>query len=447
MKQELPDPAENPQLEAEDVYLRSEELQEVLGRAPGWVVRSGIFMIALFFTLIMVAAYFIRSYDMVPCPVKITTQTLPATVEARQSGKISHLFVDENQQVTAQEHLAVIQSTCAYEDLLKIQSWLSAFEQKLAQGTVGQPYPTVVDLGVLEPPFTQLQNAIDAYHFFAENAFLLQKQQQLRTQIKTQKALLNTASRKEELARDVLALSEQNRKGERSLFEDQVISQKANNEAEKDLIKERLQVANLEQEQVLIQLEIVQLQQQINELGQLHLDKNRTLLEALREALSKLTSAIEEWEDNYVLKAPIAGRVSFFQFWSANQEVNASDEVMVIIPAEQALLAYAYLPVANAGKVAPGQRARLELADFPAQEFGYVWGDVLSKSEIARDGAYLLKINLADGLKTRQDEPLRFSQEMTGIAQIIVRDENLLQRLFRTLHNGYDRMMERTKEL
>jgi len=416
--------SENPQLEAEDIYLRSEELQEVMGRPPSWVVRSGMLMIALFFLLLTIAAYFVRSYDRVPCPVKITTLTLPASIEARQSGKISHLFVAENQAVEAGVHLAVIQSTAAYEDVLQVRQWLQDFQVTFNQQQVAAAYPASVQLGALEPTFTDLQS-----------------------QVTSQKALQEAAVQKEVLVQKRLALTEQIRAGERALSAQAMLSRKDSTNAEKDLIEEQLQLVQTQQEQARIQLEIEELKQRIQELEQLQVSKAQQLSEAIRQTLSDFISAIDIWEEQYVLRAPIAGKVSFFQFWSANQEVNQGDEVMVVIPPDQNLLAYAYLPVSNAGKVASGQDVRIEMADFPAQEYGHVWGRVSSKSEIARDGTYLLKIELNNGLTTRQGEVLRFSQEMSGTAQVIVRDENLLQRLFRTLGDQYDRLRERTTKL
>lgn len=437
---------DSPQLEAEDIYLRSEELQEVLGRPPGWVVRSGMLLIALFFLLVAIAAYFVRSYDMVPCPVSITTQTLPASVEARQTGKISHLFVTENQAVKAGTHLAVIQSTCNYEDLQEVSLWLHDFHTTFNKGQVANAYVSKGRLGALEPTYTQLQNTIEAYHFFESKAFYIQQQQQLKSQIEGQQALQQTVSQKETLIRERLALTEQIRKGERSLFEKEMLSQKDNADAEKILIEEQLQLTQSEQEQARIQIDINRLQQRIEELKQLQVNENQKLLEDIRSAMSDFVSAVDSWEEQYVLRAPIAGKVSFFQFWSANQEVNQGDEVMVIIPPDQDVLAYAYLPVSNAGKVEKGQAVRMEMADFPAQEYGYVWGRVSSKSEMARNGAYLLKIQLDKGLETKQGEALRFSQEMSGLAQVIIRDENLLQRLFRTLGDQYDRLRDRTSK-
>ncbi|MEL7223143.1 MAG: HlyD family efflux transporter periplasmic adaptor subunit, partial [Bacteroidota bacterium] len=345
--------SKNPQLEAEDIYLRSEELQEVLGRPPGWVVRSGMLMIALFFLLLTVATYFVRSYDRVPCPVKITTQTLPASVEARQSGKISHLFVTENQVVAAGVDLAVIQSTATYEDVQQVRQWLQDFQLTFNQKQIAAAYPASVQLGALEPAFTDLQNAIEAYHFFKNKAFLQQQQQQLSSQVITQQTLQQAASQKEVLIQERLALTEQIRAGERALLEREMLSQRDNANAEKNLIEEQLQLAQTQQEQARIQLEIEKLQQRIQELDQLQISETQQLSEAIQRTLSDFTSAIDIWEEQYVLRAPIAGKVSFFQFWSANQEVNQGDEVMVVIPPDQNLMAYAYLPVSNAGKVAP----------------------------------------------------------------------------------------------
>src|SRR5262249_55399966 len=49
----------------------------------------------------------------------------------------------------------------------------------------------------------------------------------------------------------------------------------------------------------------------------------RTVRATLAESLKKLFAAIDQWENDFVLRAPIDGRVGFYDFWSAEQYVTA----------------------------------------------------------------------------------------------------------------------------
>ena len=59
-----------------------------------------------------------------------------------------------------------------------------------------------------------------------------------------------------------------------------------------------------------------------------------------------------------------------------------------------------------------------------------VTGIVKSKSLVATDNAYILEVELPNGLLTNYGKKLEFSQEMRGIADIITEDIRLIQRIF-----------------
>lgn len=70
----------------------------------------------------------------------------------------------------------------------------------------------------------------------------------------------------------------------------------------------------------------------------------------LKNAVEQLQVSITTWEQNYLLMAPISGKLTFMSVWSNNQNVASGESVFVIAPDEGAL------PMGKA--LLPGSRLR-----------------------------------------------------------------------------------------
>lgn len=78
------------------IELRSEDVQEILGTPPNWLVRWGTTVVLIGFTLMLLAAWFIRYPDVVEAKVVITTAVPPMDVVTRTDGRIYRLLVRDN---------------------------------------------------------------------------------------------------------------------------------------------------------------------------------------------------------------------------------------------------------------------------------------------------------------------------------------------------------------
>lgn len=82
----------------------------------------------------------------------------------------------------------------------------------------------------------------------------------------------------------------------------------------------------------------------------------------------------------YVIRAPVAGRVSALQA-TIGQPADPRRMQMSIVPAGSALEAQLYVPTRAAGFVQPGQRIRILYDAFPYQNFGTYGGEVARVSQ------------------------------------------------------------------
>ncbi|MCB0462585.1 MAG: HlyD family secretion protein [Flavobacteriaceae bacterium] len=156
------------------------------------------------------------------------------------------------------------------------------------------------------------------------------------------------------------------------------------------------------------------------------------LLKNVIQTFNQLKKNIKDWENRYVLKSNIDGKVSFLNFWNENQTVNQGDLVFTIIPSNNSsFIAKLKSPAQNSGKIKVGQTVNIKLESYPEAEFGTLQGTINSISLTPnQDGQYLIDVNLPKTLTTSYNKTLIFKQEMKGVAEIITEDLRLIERFF-----------------
>jgi len=92
----------------ENLELRSEAVQNIIGYIPHWIIRWGITVIFLIVLVLLVGSWFFKYPDVITSTIIVTTEPPPASIVAKSSGKMANLLVQNNQAVHAGEVLAVI---------------------------------------------------------------------------------------------------------------------------------------------------------------------------------------------------------------------------------------------------------------------------------------------------------------------------------------------------
>lgn len=162
--------------------------------------------------------------------------------------------------------------------------------------------------------------------------------------------------------------------------------------------------------------------------------QQNTLQLVFAEAYETLSAQIMSWEHANLLKAPIDGTVTFTDYWSANQNVNADDVVMTVVPDESShLLGKVRLPIQGAGKVTVGQKVNIKFVNYPYREYGMVTGLIERISLVPSDHFYVVKVSLPEGLRTSYGMTLPFTQKMQGTAEIITAERRLLERFLQPI--------------
>lgn len=429
---------EKHQQQIEDLHLRSEEVQEILGRPPRWIVRVGISIIFVVVAGLFVGSYFLKYPDILPAPITVTTENLPAGVMAMTTGKIDTIAVAEKQTVKEGELLAVIRNPAKLEDVMVVKRMLEESDTLVVEtqnfASPQTVYTPSLQLGDLQSAYTAFDNALTDYRHFVETDYHNRKITVIRKQIAAQKNLLQKTVNQLNISRKQLATAQKLFEIDSMLYSNAALSLVDYQSARNSLLQ---QLSSLESSKMSVdnqQMSILQSEQSIFDLEQQRIDEEQQLTSALTSAKEQLAAQIRQWEQTYLLVAPCDGKVTFTKYWQKNQNVNAGEVLVTVVPdGNTQVVGKIQLPQQGAGKVKVGQTVNVKLDNFPYLEYGMVKVCIRNISMVPvqvdeNTKAYMLEVEFPENLVTTYGKELTFSQEMTGTAEIITEDLRLLDK-------------------
>lgn len=415
------------------------EVHEFLARPPHWLLSAGTLTIVCFVGLLVILAAVIKYPDTITSRITLVGNQPVVEVMARQTGYLESLRVKEGQAVRKGEIIGIIRSPARADSVLALADRLGNLAPKIAEETpvVTVSFEPQDGLGKLQDSYAEFLSAYQIFREsvgddYAEKAGGLLRQQIAgkETQIASLAKQCETNVREMELAR----LKYQRQQG---LFEQKMVSLSVVNEEELALIQTTKAQALMERDLADARIEAAKTEKQLRDIDHERTETLRKAREQLRSTLIKLRGGIDVWEADYVLRAPADGTVAFYDFWTDQQFVTAGRQVFLVMPETAKLVGRTPVTPGGAGKIKLGQRVLIRLDDYPYREFGQVTGRVQSISQVAREGANLVLVDLPYPLATSFGKPLQFKQEMTGEAQIVTEDIRLIERILYEVRRAF----------
>ena len=412
-----------------EIELRSEEVQEILTRVPHWMIRWGSIVILSIIVSLFFVAWLVKYPDMITTQIVITTNIPPEKLVARTSGKLEVILVKDRMNVGKNTALAVVENSANFKDVFLLKSIVDT-----------------INIDKNEFPFDKLRavqlGEIESFYAVFQKESLADD---LNSKLQPYKVESSAQSYEAIQLKERLSLLE----SQKNINQNELVLQKIDVERYEGLFKKGIIAAQEMEKQRLIYLQsqknyksflstISQLKSSLNELNRssttTRINENKENVNLQRnviQAFYQLKKSIKDWELNYVLRSSIDGKVSFLQLWSANQTVNAGDNVFSIIPTnENGYIGKVKAPAQNSGKIKIGQTVNIRLANYPDREFGMIKGKISAISLTPdKEGNLLINVSLPKGLETSYKKQISFQQEMSGTADIVTEDLRLIERL------------------
>jgi hypothetical protein len=428
-----------PELNKQEI--QSPELQEVMSEIPGSFLKWGLFIFFAIILVLVAGSYFIKNPEVVTVPVIITTQNPPVVLVAKSGGEIKKLFVTEGSVIAEDEIVAIIGNTANYENVKTLNLFLLGFDEKSdwVEIVKKEQQPTDLTLGEFQNNYLQFQKGWKQFKDYLNQAYIPTKLSLLEKQIVKKTEYNIELARQKKFQTEDLNLAKNSFERDSILFTRGAYSISTNEfERSRQTYLQKLysnssfnaSLKNNEAEFLRLGESRLDLQVQYEkELKQYSL--------AMEETLQLLKSSVSQWEERYVIKSPVTGRVTLNRFRNENQVIKTGETLATVIPDTPAsIVVRALIPVSGFAKIEIGQTVNIKLSGFPYMQYGVLKGRIYSLSQVPGEGGFTADIELTEGMTSTYREKIKFIHQMDGTADIITRDARLISKFISPLKSA-----------
>ncbi|MCC4228982.1 HlyD family efflux transporter periplasmic adaptor subunit [Zunongwangia profunda] len=421
--------------EIHNINLRSEDVQEILGEAPAWLIRYGNLIILLVILMIFLFSFLIKSPDEIEASGYLTTIEPLEKIYAPRTEKIDFLNFTDGEYINKGETIAILKNSANYKDIDKLKIALN--EISLQDDSFEFPVSRMMnlELGELEGVYSDFITSYLEFSIINEKKPHLREHKLQEKQINEMESRLNTLKIQREISSHELKIKNKELERRKILFKKDVISETELEQNQLNFLAARksfnsVDMAISQLKESIANLRGVLVNDGISSSKQLILLQKRMLA-----SYKKLKTKILEWEDQFLLKSNINGELSYFMPWEENQLVNEGDLIFTILPKEaHHYISRLQVPSESSGKIKNGMEVHLEMNNFPKQEFGILKGTVQNITVIPDDdGLYIISVKLPEKLITNYDFLVDFKHEMRINGRIITQKHRLIERLFQSI--------------
>lgn len=419
---------------------QSEELKEISLAENINGYKSSIIFIFSFLILAVLLGSFIKYPEKIIGKAFIVSENQINNIYSPSSGEVI-LIIKENTYVEKGDLLALIDSPTNYQDLIKLKDQLSIININSIENSIHDfRFDKSLKLGEIEKYYYNfLLSMIEC-----DNTFRIDLTKQKIANIK------DKAKRNNEKLKIVI-------EGKTLFDEKSEILAKAFetdstlftlNAIIKDKIDDsKLNIINSKEKKLSIDKSSQDLIHYNEELKDetfiLEKEKEKSIASTLfnlKKAFFELKTAIDFWEHNYTIKAPVSGKVEFYQpFFNSTQFVKKDSPLFILLPKANNLYARGIMSANGYGKIKTKDTVFIKLNDYPYKEYGELKGVVFNKSKVYHDTIYYVDIKLPKGLKTNHDKIIDFSYNMPGQVEYYTNKRSILQRIFSEVQNSLEK--------
>lgn len=422
--------------EQEEISLRSEEVQEILGTPPGWMTRWGSLFALVIIVLLAWVGYFFKYPDTVKSNISVVSTDPPKRLVTPQAGRIKLVRVANESKVSKDEVLLMFDNGANLEDVLTYETALLASPDPSDSVLINFKVASNLVLGELKNDlfnFYQLQDELKRYQKYNPYNNLDYKQLR-REKSKIEELIRGDKGRLRGTALQIKSIEERLSK-EKQLYSERLIAEDRVNKTEESLLNLLRIRESIESGIKTRELDIDRINAEMSGVKELNSENREAALVALRESFRKMQQNMQDFRNRYLISSPINGIVSFdMEAISEQQYIEAGKVIGQVVPIEQIeTKGTISLEAGKAEKVRAGQKVVIEFDGYSSAEYGAVVAYVSSKTQLPFENNINIEVDFPRGLETAYGITLEQSQEMRGKATIITTEKRFLVRLFENI--------------
>lgn len=421
-------------LKKNNFALKSESMNEMLTHPPSWLIHSGSGIIMIILLIAFCLSWTISYPDEINGKATVSTTEPSIEMTNHIFAQIKKIAVRDGQNVNQNQMLVEFDNQAKTEHIQKaIQFLLNLDTIKYNENTVLPSTQNGMKLGVFQDAWISLEKAISEWNTEYHSGIENEKLSTIYREISYREQLKTISSRKIKLSElEYNLISDELMRTEQLLNESIVTRQSLNQEKRTE--NQAMQTVQIQKEQFVQNL--IELNSLRKELIQFK-HEQKQLVEHRKNNLNSLIATLKirllDWKKLAVLYSPIKGKVVFNTHLQTKQFYKPGEASIVVVPNKSTFYVSAIIPAYGAGKVKVGQKAIIELTDYPKTEFGILAGFVVNKTQIEKEGNYEVRIRLPKQLRTSYGKLIPAKPRLIGSIKIITKEKRLLARLIEKL--------------
>lgn len=419
----------------EDIDIRSEEVQELLGTPPPWLVRWGLLFALILLIVTVWLLYWITFPETVNAVIRIKREDPEVELITPRSGHISEILVESEDTVVAGQTLIVLKTPANVADVHYLDDKLARVNPDLDSVLVKLNVPTDLILGRIKEQVYAFVEKQDEVRNLQEGRLSQMSIDDIQREIRQEEREINQERLRKDLLENELITLDEAYNRELNMFKSGTIGD-YNRVREKEASKLQYERYVLEAESSIKarQANIKLLRRQLATTATISEASKRIAIDGLRTEFENLRTAVDDWRRRNLVVSSIDGVVILDDVQETNY-VESEDRLAVVIPASpSSLIGKTELKLNESGQVTEGQKVVIDFFSFPAQQYGAVEGVVTVKSKIpTKEDKLPIEIRFPKGLVTNTGRSLEVGQDMAGDMTIIIEEKRLISWLLQRI--------------
>jgi multidrug resistance efflux pump len=419
-------------INSQNLSQSSEEIQEIITAVPKWIVRWGITLVFAILLLIIVLSALIRYPDVINSKLIVNSTNAPKRILSKQGGKLVAILIKDGQQVSKGQPLAYFETTANPGDILKLHNELTGLKKNIDKYSNGifPKLSTSYNLGEIQNRFQVFYQEYMQFMSTRENGYHLRQIAYLQDQVKNIERLKLQISKRKEIESQQNLNAEKEYLAYKRLFDKKVISRSEFTQQENLYLASKYPLEQSTMSLIDNSALYIEKQKEISTLRNTIVEQNTKFMLALNQCIADC----ETWINQYILKAPIGGKVSFAGTIQQNQNFIPNQEVLIVDAGDNDFFGEIELPQYSMGKVHEGAPILVKLKGYPFEQYGMIRGKLTYLSNVAyRDSIFLGKVSFDKFENKDADNKIILKNGMLADAEIIIEESSLLRRFFRNI--------------
>jgi multidrug resistance efflux pump len=419
-----------------NIEVLNEEIQEILGTPPGWILRFGTLIFFIVIVVLIWLSYWIQYPDIVSSEIIVSFNDPPTKLISPKSGYLNKLHAVHNQKIKKGQLLISYTSEANYKDVLSLYEKLLQVKQTEESSILSLSFTENYSIGELQKYLFQFLDKQKQYNLrvkgIAEVTSKRDKQKQI---ISLENGIAYSTNLRDNLIVQIDNTQIQIKNEEAMVKMDKLSQSELNktrdkltvltsnlNATEAEIKDKQFSISNLKSELVNLSFS--------NEKG-----REVALLE-MNAAFVQFKSNVSQWISLNLIISPSEGTVQVTnKFLKSGQYVNKDEPLLIIIPPQSnKMKGIMNVPFNESGSIKRNQVVLVKLNSYPSAKYGIIQGKVASSSSIAlEDNEKLVSpvtVYFENGLVTTTGYKVSTKKELSGTARIITQNKRFIQRLF-----------------